>query len=95
VTAGLSDDRHPHELRHSVASYLSVVLGMPLEQVADVLGHAGIGTLLAVYRQVDVSPSVRGHSGWERSSPCVRPLVTEGATLQDPEAICPLGERSS
>jgi integrase len=57
VAAGLGANRHPHELRHSCASYLSVVLGLPLEQVADVLGHSGINTLLAVYRHV-VTPSI-------------------------------------
>jgi integrase len=30
--------RHPHELRHSAASLLSAA-GVPLEEVADVLGH--------------------------------------------------------
>ena len=58
VAAGLSGDRHPHELRHSCASYLSVVLGLPLEQVADVLGHKGIRTLQQVYRHVNISSSV-------------------------------------
>jgi integrase len=74
--AGLADDRHPHELRHSVASYLSVVLGLPLERVADVLGHAGIATLLAVYRHVDVTPSVDGALGMADVFP-IRPAVGE------------------
>lgn len=73
VAAGLTADRHPHELRHSCASYLSVVLGLPLEQVADVLGHDGIGTLLAVYRHV-VTPSIPHALGTAALFP-VRPAV--------------------
>jgi integrase len=40
---------HPHELRHSAASLLSAA-GVPLEQVADVLGHANTRVTSATYR---------------------------------------------
>jgi integrase len=40
---------HPHELRHSAASLLSDA-GVPLEQVADVLGHQDVRTTSNVYR---------------------------------------------
>jgi len=76
AAAGLPEDRHPHELRHSCASYLSVVLGVPLERVADVLGHSGISTLLAVYRHVDVRSSVPHALGMAAVFP-IRPA--EGA----------------
>ena len=40
---------HPHELRHSVASLLSAA-DVPLEEVADLLGHASTRVTSAVYR---------------------------------------------
>ena len=49
---------HPHELRHSAASILSAS-GVPIEQIADVLGHAGTRTTAAVYRHL-IEPTVRG-----------------------------------
>ena len=48
---------HPHELRHSAASILSAS-GVPLEQIADVLGHAGTRTTATVYRHL-IEPTVR------------------------------------
>lgn len=54
-TAGLGR-WHPHELRHSAASILSAA-GVPLERVADVLGHDGTRMTALVYRHA-VSPSV-------------------------------------
>jgi len=51
--------RHPHELRHTVASYLSVECELPLDQVSDVLGHrAGTSTTARVYRHRKVRRSV-------------------------------------
>jgi integrase len=47
---------HPHELRHSTASLLSAA-GVPLEQIADMLGHDGTRMTAQVYRHA-VSPSV-------------------------------------
>jgi integrase len=55
-TAGLGH-WHPHELRHSAASILSAS-GVPIEQIADVLGHAGTRTTAAVYRHL-IEPTVR------------------------------------
>ena len=46
---------HPHELRHSTASILSAA-GVPLERIADVLGHDGTRMTL-VYRHA-VSPTI-------------------------------------
>jgi integrase len=55
VAAGLGE-WHPHELRHSAASILSAA-GVPLEEVADVLGHDGTRMTALVYRHA-VTPSV-------------------------------------
>lgn len=41
--------RTPYELRHSCASLLSAT-GVPLEQIADILGHKGIRMTAEVYR---------------------------------------------
>lgn len=49
---------HPHELRHSAASIMSAA-GLPLEQVADVLGHDGTRMTALVYRHA-VTPTVAG-----------------------------------
>ena len=40
---------HPHELRHSATSLLSAA-GVPLEQVADVLGHTSTRVTSSTYR---------------------------------------------
>jgi integrase len=40
---------HPHELRHSAASLLSAD-GVPIEQIADLLGHTSIRMTSMVYR---------------------------------------------
>jgi integrase len=42
---------HPHELRHSAASILSAS-GVPLEQIADVLGHESVRVTSQVYRHL-------------------------------------------
>jgi integrase len=47
---------HPHELRHSTASLLSAA-GVPLEHIADVLGHDGTRMTAQVYRHA-VAPTV-------------------------------------
>ncbi len=49
---------HPHELRHSAASIMSAA-GVPLERIADVLGHDGVRMTALVYRHT-VTPSVNG-----------------------------------
>ena len=43
------DPISPNELRHSAASLL-VAAGMPLEEVADLLGHRDVTMLAGVYR---------------------------------------------
>lgn len=49
-TAGLApDDWTPRELRHSFVSIASA-LGMSLEQIADLVGHAGTRVTEALYR---------------------------------------------
>jgi integrase len=40
---------HPHELRHSAASLLSAA-GVPLEEIADVLGHVSTRVTSSTYR---------------------------------------------
>lgn len=47
---------HPHELRHSQASLLSAA-GVPMERIADQLGHDGTRMGLLVYRHA-VKPTV-------------------------------------
>ena len=47
---------HPHELRHSTTSILSAA-GVPIERIADVLGHDGTRMTSLVYRH-SVSPTV-------------------------------------
>ena len=49
---------HPHELRHSALSLLSAS-GVPLELVADVMGHQTTRTTEAVYRHT-VLPAAGG-----------------------------------
>lgn len=49
---------HPHELRHSAVSLLSAA-GVPLEVVADVMGHHTTRTTEAVYRH-SVLPTTTG-----------------------------------
>ncbi|MGD9704439.1 MAG: tyrosine recombinase XerC [Acidimicrobiia bacterium] len=55
IAAGLGR-WHPHELRHSAASILSAA-GVPLERIADVLGHDGTRMTALVYRHA-VAPSI-------------------------------------
>lgn len=52
---------HPHELRHSAASLLSAA-GVPLEEVADVLGHASTRVTSATYRH-RTTPTVEAGAG--------------------------------
>jgi len=52
---------HPHELRHSAASLLSAA-GVPLEEVADVLGHASARVTSATYRH-RTTPTVEAAAG--------------------------------
>jgi integrase len=49
AVAGIDPPITSHELRHSAASLL-VAAGMPLEEVADLLGHADVTMLAEVYR---------------------------------------------
>jgi len=39
---------HPHEMRHSAGSYMAH-MGVPHEQIAEILGHAGTRTTEEVY----------------------------------------------
>lgn len=52
---------HPHELRHSAASLLSAA-GVPLEEIADVLGHASTRVTSATYRH-RTTPTVEAGAG--------------------------------
>ena len=51
----------PNELRHSAASLLSAA-GVPLEEIADVLGHTSTRMLEQHYRH-QVKPSIDAHVG--------------------------------
>jgi hypothetical protein len=58
---------HPHELRHSAASLLCAA-GVPLEEIADVLGHASTRVTSATYRH-RTTPTVESALGrWTRFS---------------------------
>ncbi len=48
---------HPHELRHS-AAWLPSASGVPLEEVADVLGHHATRMTALVYRHA-TTPTVK------------------------------------
>jgi len=48
---------HPHELRHSAVSILSAS-GVPMEVIADVVGHSSQRTTAVVYRHM-IEPTVR------------------------------------
>ncbi|CAN5408811.1 hypothetical protein BH18ACT1_BH18ACT1_12910 [soil metagenome] len=52
---------HPHELRHSTVSLLSAA-GVPLEVVADVVGHSGTRMTAGVYRHA-VAPAATAGAG--------------------------------
>lgn len=54
--AGVGDDWHPHELRHSNASLLSAA-GVPIEQISDLLGHSESRTTERTYRH-ELAPSI-------------------------------------
>lgn len=51
-------DWHPHELRHTAASLMSEA-GVPIERIADQLGHDGTRMSLLVYRHT-TKPAVDG-----------------------------------
>ncbi len=49
VNAGIGADWTPRELRHSFVSIMSAH-GVPIETIADLVGHAGTRVTEAVYR---------------------------------------------
>jgi site-specific recombinase XerD len=55
----------PRELRHTVVSLLSSD-GMPLEDIADLVGYKGTVTTETVYRQVIVPELRRGADVMDR-----------------------------
>jgi len=57
AAAGLGTDWVPRELRHTGVSLLSSD-GVPLEDIADLVGHKGTNTTETVYRKVIV-PELR------------------------------------
>ena len=78
-----------HELRHSCAS-LMLAMGVPLEVVSDVLGHASIRVTMDVYGHL-LAPS-RMHAAeairralWIDGLPDYEPLATDVATAPDDE----------
>jgi len=60
----------PDELRHSAASLMSDA-GMPIEQVADQLGHKDLLMLQKHYRH-RIRP-------WSLAAPCSKPCSAAGA----------------
>jgi site-specific recombinase XerD len=63
--AGLGTDWVPRELRHTFVSLLSSD-GMPLEDIADLVGHKGTMTTETVYRKVIVPELRRGAEVMDR-----------------------------
>jgi integrase len=63
--AGLGTDWVPRELRHTFVSLLSSD-GMPLEDIADLLGHKGTLTTETVYRKLIVPELRRGAKVMDR-----------------------------
>ena len=63
--AGLGTDWVPRELRHTFVSLLSSD-GMPLENIADLVGHKGTLTTETVYRKVIVPELRRGAEVMDR-----------------------------
>jgi site-specific recombinase XerD len=64
-TAGLGTNWVPRELRHTFVSLLSSD-GMPLEDIADLVGHKGTMTTETVYRKVIVPELRRGAEVMDR-----------------------------
>jgi integrase len=83
---------HPHELRHSAASLLSAA-GVPLEEVADVLGHASTRVTSQTYRHATTPTVEAGAEPMERlfgrSGPghSVTPVATSLATSGDEKIL--------
>ena len=50
---------HPHMLRHATASLLSAT-GVPIEDIADTLGHRSITVTAEIYRH-PIAPVRSGH----------------------------------
>ena len=63
--AGLGTDWVPRELRHTFVSLLSSD-GMPLEDIADLVGHKGTLTTETAYRKVIVPELRRGAEVMDR-----------------------------
>ena len=63
--AGLGADWVPRELRHTFVSLLSSD-GMPIEDIADLVGHKGTMTTETVYRKVIVPELRRGAEVMDR-----------------------------
>ena len=64
-TAGLGTDWVPRKLRHTFVSLLSSDW-MPLEDIADLVGHKGTLTTETVYRKVIVPELRRGAKVMDR-----------------------------
>ena len=88
---------HPHMLRHAAASLLSAA-GVPIEDIADTLGHRSITVTAEIYRH-PIAPVRSGHMtamnqlikpGPKSKKPKTSPEVTlredeDGRTDADPE----------
>ena len=65
--AGLGRNWTPRELRHTIVSFLSDS-GVPIEQIADAVGHSSTRTTEVVYRHIPAGHPYRCH----RSGAAVR-----------------------
>ncbi len=59
---------HPHEMRHSCASILAAA-GIPIQDIADVLGHATLRMISEVYRHRIVASAAGAVGPMERLFP--------------------------
>jgi integrase len=80
-----------HELRHSCAS-LMLAMGVPLEVVSDVLGHASIRVTMDVYghllapSRMQAAEAIR-RALWINGLPDYKPLATDVATAPNDEGV--------
>jgi integrase len=70
--AGIRGDWHPHQLRHSAVSLLSMQK-VPPEQIMDIMGHSNMDITIEVYRHVNPTDHDEGKRAMEA-------LFGEGST---------------
>jgi integrase len=77
--AGLVGAWTPHSIRHTAATWARKT-GIPLDRVAKMLGHAGLGLVLryAHFSPEDLNPALDAVAAMERRGPGARPVHVEG-----------------